>query len=332
MAPGSEDPGVVRQRGRGKLTCRERIDLLLDRWIVSRGRQRRRLRVLRRRRRDRRVHSGEPRRRSGNDRRAHEHRLRRRLHVAVADTRTERSARRACTSTDCRWSCASRRSGCSTARQAAAAWRRWCPSSSKATARGRAQESKRGDHGWSAAGVSGGGGSFLPGHLGSTEYAEQLATVPVVNVLLGSVVGIGAAKAVLGHFSVMVRDIASSSSPARRSCVTRWATTSPRRTSATGRSTAATARWTTSPRPRRRRSHGEAVPLVRAGRASTTLRRSHRRPTQRIGGARSCSRSSRASARRRSTFAGRSSSSSTRVRSSRSVRCGAPIRSPALPA
>jgi len=55
--------------------------------------------------------------------------------------------------------------------------------------------------------VSGGGGSFLPSHLGSTEYAQQLATVPVVNVLLGSVVGIGAAKAVLGHFSVMVRDI-----------------------------------------------------------------------------------------------------------------------------
>ena len=37
---------------------------------------------------------------------------------------------------------------------------------------------------------------------------EQLSTVPVVNMLLGSVVGIGAAKAVLGHFSVMVRDIA----------------------------------------------------------------------------------------------------------------------------
>ena len=55
--------------------------------------------------------------------------------------------------------------------------------------------------------VTGGGGSFLPGHLGSTEYAEQLASVPVVNMLLGSVVGIGAAKAVLGHFSVMVRDI-----------------------------------------------------------------------------------------------------------------------------
>jgi acetyl/propionyl-CoA carboxylase alpha subunit/acetyl-CoA carboxylase carboxyltransferase component len=56
--------------------------------------------------------------------------------------------------------------------------------------------------------VSGGGGSFLPGHLGSTMYTEQLATIPVVNLLLGSVVGIGAAKAVLGHFSVMVRDIA----------------------------------------------------------------------------------------------------------------------------
>ncbi len=55
--------------------------------------------------------------------------------------------------------------------------------------------------------VVGGGGSFLPGHLGSTFYAEQLATVPVINILLGSVVGIGAAKAVLGHFSVMVRDI-----------------------------------------------------------------------------------------------------------------------------
>jgi acetyl/propionyl-CoA carboxylase alpha subunit/acetyl-CoA carboxylase carboxyltransferase component len=56
--------------------------------------------------------------------------------------------------------------------------------------------------------VTGGGGSFLPAHLHSTMYTEQLATVPVVNLLLGSVVGIGAAKAVLGHFSVMVRDIA----------------------------------------------------------------------------------------------------------------------------
>ena len=56
--------------------------------------------------------------------------------------------------------------------------------------------------------VSGEGGSFLPGHLGSTMYVEQLSRAPVVNMLLGSVVGIGAAKAVLGHFAVMVRDIA----------------------------------------------------------------------------------------------------------------------------
>ena len=55
--------------------------------------------------------------------------------------------------------------------------------------------------------VSGGGGSFLPGHLGSAMFTNQLSTVPVVNMLLGSVVGLGAAKAVLGHFSVMVRDI-----------------------------------------------------------------------------------------------------------------------------
>ncbi len=56
--------------------------------------------------------------------------------------------------------------------------------------------------------VTGGGGSFLPAHLGATLYAEQLHKVPVVNMLLGSVVGIGAAKAVLGHFAVMVRDLA----------------------------------------------------------------------------------------------------------------------------
>ena len=56
--------------------------------------------------------------------------------------------------------------------------------------------------------VAGEGGSYLPAHLGSSLYTEQLATVPVVNMLLGSVVGIGAAKAVLGHFSVMARDTA----------------------------------------------------------------------------------------------------------------------------
>src|SRR6202012_878203 len=56
--------------------------------------------------------------------------------------------------------------------------------------------------------VSGGGGSVLPGHLGSSMFTEQLSKVPVVNLLLGSVVGIGAGKAVIGNFSLMVRDIA----------------------------------------------------------------------------------------------------------------------------
>lgn len=56
--------------------------------------------------------------------------------------------------------------------------------------------------------VIGPGGSFLPPHLGASMFARQLDTVPVVNVLLGSVVGLGAAKAVLGHFSVMLRDTA----------------------------------------------------------------------------------------------------------------------------
>ena len=57
--------------------------------------------------------------------------------------------------------------------------------------------------------VTGGGGSFLPAHLGATLYAQQLHTVPVVNMLLGSVVGIGAAKAVLGQLEQVFRKAAS---------------------------------------------------------------------------------------------------------------------------
>ena len=116
---------------------------------------------------------------------------------------TARSATSRAISTSSRSNCARPRSACSTARRAAAASPPWCPSR---TASAAAKEST----GAIKAGrprVVGGGGSFLPGHLGSTFYTEQLASVPVVNLLLGSVVGIGAAKAVLGHFSVMVRDI-----------------------------------------------------------------------------------------------------------------------------
>ena len=52
-----------------------------------------------------------------------------------------------------------------------------------------------------------GGGMPMPQHQGGDGFATQLATVPVCTMLLGSVVGIGAAKAMVAHFSVMVRDI-----------------------------------------------------------------------------------------------------------------------------
>ncbi len=55
--------------------------------------------------------------------------------------------------------------------------------------------------------VAGAGGSSLSAHLGGHLFNRHLNTVPVVNLLLGSVVGIGAAKAMLGHFSVMVKDM-----------------------------------------------------------------------------------------------------------------------------
>ena len=205
LAPGSADPGVVRQRSRGKLTCRERIDLLLDEgtfrevgsvagfasydeegaitaftpanhvggWgkIESRG-------VV--------VCADDFTSRGGHadgaigaksgylDRLALEMRM---PSVRLLDGSSGGGSVAAMVP-------AQKQQGESKAKE-----------SSGAIKAGRPR-------------VAGGGGSFLPGHLGSAMYAEQLATVPVVNMLLGSVVGIGAAKAVLGHFSVMVRDIA----------------------------------------------------------------------------------------------------------------------------
>ena len=76
------DPGVVRQRNRRKLTCRERIDAAARCRQLPRGRQPGRLRDVRRRRRRRGVHAGKPRRRPGPHRGPRQHRLRRRLHVA----------------------------------------------------------------------------------------------------------------------------------------------------------------------------------------------------------------------------------------------------------
>jgi acetyl/propionyl-CoA carboxylase alpha subunit/acetyl-CoA carboxylase carboxyltransferase component len=205
FADGSADPGVVRQRNRGKLTCRERIDLLLDdgsfREVGS-------LAGFASYDEDGQVADFTPANHVGGwgaieGRRA----------VVCADDFTSRGGHadgaigqksRYLDEYSLEMKCPSVRllDGSSGGGSVAAMVPKQETSSDSA-----AKESS----GAITAGrprVSGGGGSFLPGHLGSTLYAEQLATVPVVNVLLGSVVGIGAAKAVLGHFSVMVRDIA----------------------------------------------------------------------------------------------------------------------------
>ena len=194
----SIEPGVVRQRNRGKLTCRERIDLLLDegsfREVGSmagfasyddEGE------VLLRRPTTWRL-STSVRHVCADD------------FTSRGDTRTVRSAEESLPGfsvVEIRVPSIRLLDG----RQAAAVSPRWSPNKpNKVTARprrARAISSGRPR-------VTGTGGSFLPGHLGSTLYTEQLNTVPVVNMLLGSVVGIGAAKAVLGHFSVMVKDIA----------------------------------------------------------------------------------------------------------------------------
>ena len=89
--------------------------------------------------------------------------------------------------------------------------------------------------------VSGSGGSFLPPHLGSTMYAEQLSTVPVVNMLLGSVVGIGhlaraarigcsnhrqLAQAVSRLTAIVTATFSSGEAPApsRRAAIGKWTT------------------------------------------------------------------------------------------------------------
>ena len=205
LAPGSDDPGVVRQRSRGKLTCRERIGLLLDEgtfrevgsvagfasydeagtitdftpanmvggWGKIDGRP---AVVCADDFTSRGGHAdGAIAAKSGYlDRLALELRI---PSVRLLDGSSGGGSVAAMVP-------AQKQAGESSAKE-----------STGAITAGRPR-------------VAGGGGSFLPGHLGSSMYAEQLASVPVVNLLLGSVVGIGAAKAVLGHFSVMVRDVA----------------------------------------------------------------------------------------------------------------------------
>jgi len=205
FADGSTDPGVVRQRHRGKLTCRERIDALLDpgsfREVGSLagfasyddlGQ----------------IADFTPANHVGGWGTVEARRA-----VVCADDFTSRGGHsdgaigqksRYLDELSLRLRCPSVRllDGSSGGGSVAS-----MVPKQQASGESHAQESS----GAITAGrprVSGGGGSFLPGHLGSSLYAEQLAIVPVVNVLLGSVVGIGAAKAVLGHFSVMVKDIA----------------------------------------------------------------------------------------------------------------------------
>ncbi|HPU52576.1 MAG TPA: carboxyl transferase domain-containing protein [Burkholderiaceae bacterium] len=205
LAPDSKDPGVVRQRSRGKLNCRERITLLLDdgsfREIGS-------LAGFTSYDEDGNIAEFTPANQVGGL-----GRINGRTAVVCADDFTSRGGH-----ADGAISSKNRYlDGLSVEMQVPSI--RLLDGSSgggsvatmvpkqESSAASNAQESV----GAIKAGrprVTGGGGSFLPAHLGATLYAEQLHKVPVVNMLLGSVVGIGAAKAVLGHFAVMVRDLA----------------------------------------------------------------------------------------------------------------------------
>ena len=204
LAHGSEDPGVVRQRSRGKLTCRERIELLLDNNTFNEigsaagfasydeyGQ----------------VEAFTPANMVGGT-----GAIANRPVVVCADDFTSRGGHAdgaiAAKSTyldrlatEMHIPSIRLLDGSSGGGSVAA----MVPKQKK-EGEANAQESS----GAIKAGkprVTGGGGSYLPGHLGSSMYGKEMSEIPVVNMLLGSVVGIGAAKAMLGHFSVMVKDI-----------------------------------------------------------------------------------------------------------------------------
>ena len=204
LAPESEDPGVVRQRSRGKLTCRERVELLLDDGTFHEVGS---VAGFASYNEDGGIEAFTPANSIGGwgD-------IDGRTSIVCADDFTSRGGHADGAigaksgyldrlSIQMRIPSIRMLDGSSGGGSVAA----MVPAQKK-DGESNAKESS----GAIKAGrprVSGGGGSVLPGHLGSNMYAEQIATVPVVNMLLGSVVGIGAAKAVLGHFSVMVRDV-----------------------------------------------------------------------------------------------------------------------------
>ncbi len=205
LEPGSDDPGVVRQRSRGKLTCRERIKLLLDegsfREVGS-------VAGFASYDEDGAIVGFTPANSVGGW-----GKIERRSIIVCADDFTSRGGHAdgaiAAKSgyldrlaTEMRIPSVRLLDGSSGGGSVAA----MVPAQKK-----EGESSAKESSGAIKAGrprVAGGGGSYLPGHLGSSMYTEQLSSIPVVNLLLGSVVGIGAAKAVLGHFSIMVRDIA----------------------------------------------------------------------------------------------------------------------------
>ena len=205
LAPGSQDPGVVRQRNRGKLTCRERIDLLLDEGTF---REVGSVAGFASYDEEGAINAFTPANHVGGS-----GKIEGRPSIVCADDFTSRgghadgaigakSVHLDRLSIQLRIPSVRLLDGSSGGGSVAA----MVPEQKKV-----GESSAKESTGAIKAGrprVAGGGGSFLPPHLGSTMYTEQLSTVPVVNMLLGSVVGIGAAKAVLGHFSVMVRDIA----------------------------------------------------------------------------------------------------------------------------
>ena len=205
LQPGSEEPGVVRQRRRGKHTCRERIDLLLDEGSFQEVGS---LAGFPSYDEDGNISAFTPANHVGGW-----GRIDGRPAVVCADDFTSRgghadgaigakSTHLDRLSLEMRTPSVRLLDGSSGGGSVAAMvpqQRREGESAAKESSGAIKAGRPR---------VAGGGGSFLPPHLGSSMYAEHLSTVPVVNLLLGSVVGIGAAKAVLGHFSVMVRDIA----------------------------------------------------------------------------------------------------------------------------
>jgi biotin carboxyl carrier protein len=181
FAPDSTDPGVVRQRSRGKLTCRARIDLLLD---AGTFREVGSLAGFADYDENGRVAGFTPANHVGGW-----GKIAGRTAVVCADDFTSRgghadgaiggkAAHLDRLSIDLRCPSIRLLDGSSGGGSIAA----MVPQQQKA-GESSAQESS----GTITAGrprVSGQGGSFLPGHLGSTMYVAQLSQVPVVNMLL----------------------------------------------------------------------------------------------------------------------------------------------------